>query len=130
MDQNPCETSHFLAIGVLTQRCSTSMNPYLEQAELWQDFHLEFLPAMRRQLVPQVGPDYIIKLEEHLYIHDLPPEPRIGAAISRWLDRRLGRAKRPASSPASLKHRLAWKRRSRTSNGFPSWRSGIVSVAS
>src|SRR5271166_1658416 len=23
MDQNPCETSHFLAIGVLTQRCST-----------------------------------------------------------------------------------------------------------
>src|SRR5271166_2536325 len=24
MDQNPCETSHFLAIGVLTQRWSTS----------------------------------------------------------------------------------------------------------
>ena len=24
MDQNPCERSHFLAIGVLTQRCSTS----------------------------------------------------------------------------------------------------------
>jgi hypothetical protein len=53
------------------------MNPYLEQVELWQDFHLEFLPAMRRQLVPQVGPDYIVKLEEHLYVHDIPPEPRI-----------------------------------------------------
>ena len=108
------------------------MNPYLEQAELWQDFHLEFLPAMRRQLVRQVGPDYIIKLEEHLYIHDLPPGPRvrIGAAISRWLDRRLGRAKRPASSLAFLKHRLAWKCRIRTSNGFPSWRSGIASVES
>jgi uncharacterized protein DUF4058 len=53
------------------------MNPYLEQAELWRDFHLEFLPAMRRQLVTLVGPAYIIKLEEHLYIHDLPPEPRI-----------------------------------------------------
>ena len=53
------------------------MNPYLEQSELWQDFHLEFLPAMRRYLVAQVGPNYIIKLEEHLYIHDLPPEPRI-----------------------------------------------------
>ena len=26
MDQNPCETSHFLAIGVLTQRWSTSSN--------------------------------------------------------------------------------------------------------
>ncbi len=32
------------------------MNPYLEQADLWQDFHFEFLPAMRRQLVPQLGP--------------------------------------------------------------------------
>ena len=30
MDQNPCETSHFLAIGVLTQRCSTrSLSEYL-----------------------------------------------------------------------------------------------------
>ena len=26
MDQNPCETSRFLAIGILTQRCSTSRN--------------------------------------------------------------------------------------------------------
>ena len=24
MDRNPCETSHFLAIGILTQRCSTN----------------------------------------------------------------------------------------------------------
>ncbi|MGZ6030215.1 MAG: hypothetical protein ACXWNS_00500, partial [Isosphaeraceae bacterium] len=31
MDQNPCETSHFLAIGVLTQRCSTSF---------WLDFRI------------------------------------------------------------------------------------------
>ena len=52
------------------------MNPYLEQADLWQDFHFEFLPAMRRQLVPQLGPEYIIKLEEHLYIHDLPSGTR------------------------------------------------------
>ena len=29
MDQNPCETSHFLAIGVLTQRCSISGQPRL-----------------------------------------------------------------------------------------------------
>ena len=66
------------AVIAAAQPAAPGMNPYLEQAELWQDFHLEFLPAMRRQLVPQVGPDYIIKLEEHLYIHDLPPEPRIG----------------------------------------------------
>ncbi len=52
------------------------MNPYFEQADQWQDFHTEFLTVLRRQLAPQIGPDYIIQLEKHVYIHDLPPEPR------------------------------------------------------
>jgi hypothetical protein len=51
------------------------MNPYFEQAAHWLDFHTEFLSAVRRLLAPQVGPKYIIQLEEHIYIHDLPPEP-------------------------------------------------------
>jgi len=52
------------------------MNPFFEQPALWQDFHTEFLTVLRRQLAPQVAPKYIVKLEEHVYIHDLPPEPR------------------------------------------------------
>jgi Protein of unknown function (DUF4058) len=52
------------------------MNPYFEQAEHWQDFHTEFLTVLRRLLHIQIGPDYIIQLEQHVYIHDLPPEPR------------------------------------------------------
>jgi hypothetical protein len=52
------------------------MNPYLEQDALWQDFHLAFLPALRERLVPQVVPKYIVLLEEHIYVHDLPAEPR------------------------------------------------------
>lgn len=52
------------------------MNPYFEQAGIWQDFHGEFLPMLRRQLAPQITPDYIVQLEEHIYIHDLPPGPR------------------------------------------------------
>ncbi len=52
------------------------MNPYFEQAALWQDFHTEFLTALRRRLAPLVAPRYIVQLEEHVYIHDLPPEPR------------------------------------------------------
>jgi hypothetical protein len=51
------------------------MNPYFEQADHWQDF-TEFLTVMRRHLVTQIGPDYIILLEKHVYIHELPPEPR------------------------------------------------------
>jgi Protein of unknown function (DUF4058) len=52
------------------------MNPYFEQADLWQDFHNEFLSVLRRQLAPRVAPDFIVQLEKHVYIHELPPEPR------------------------------------------------------
>jgi Protein of unknown function (DUF4058) len=52
------------------------MNPYLEQDAFWQDFHLEFLPAIRGRLVAQVRPKYIVMLDEHLYVQELPPEPR------------------------------------------------------
>ncbi len=52
------------------------MNPYFEQAAYWLDFHTEFLSALRRLLAPRIGPKYIVQLEEHMYIHDLPPEPR------------------------------------------------------
>ncbi len=52
------------------------MNPYFEQTAHWQDFHTEFLSALRRQLAPRIAPNYIVQLEEHVYIHDLPPEPR------------------------------------------------------
>lgn len=52
------------------------MNPYFEQAAHWQDFHAEFLSTFRRILAPRVAPGYIVQLEEHVFIHDLPPEPR------------------------------------------------------
>jgi hypothetical protein len=55
------------------------MNPYFEQPDLWQDFHAEFLPILRRHIAPQVAPGYFVHIEEHLYIHDLPPEPRYPA---------------------------------------------------
>ena len=52
------------------------MNPYFEQAAYWLDFHTEFLTALRRLLAPQVAPKYIVQLEEHIYVHDLPSESR------------------------------------------------------
>lgn len=58
------------------------MNPYFEQTAHWLDFHTEFLSAFRRLLAPRVAPSYIVQLEEHIYIHDLPPaaRPRLGTA--------------------------------------------------
>src|SRR5208337_2301456 len=50
------------------------MNPYFEQTAHWLDFHSEFLSALRRLLAPQVAPKYIVQLEAHIYIHDVPTQ--------------------------------------------------------
>src|SRR3954447_22512757 len=52
------------------------MNPYLEQDDAWHDFHEKFLPAIAERLVAQVRPNYIVKIDEHIYVHEMPVEPR------------------------------------------------------
>jgi hypothetical protein len=52
------------------------MNPYLEQEDAWQDFHQSFIPLIREVLMGQVLPNYIVKVEEYLFIHELPGEER------------------------------------------------------
>jgi len=52
------------------------MNPYLEQEEVWHDFHQSFVPALREVLAEQVRPRYLVKLEEQLFIHELPADER------------------------------------------------------
>jgi hypothetical protein len=52
------------------------MNPFLEQDDAWHDFHERFLPLVADLLVAQVRPNYIVKIDEHVYVHELPPEPR------------------------------------------------------
>src|SRR5437773_12326867 len=52
------------------------MNPYLEQDDGWQDFHDSFIPAIRDALSPQVSPQFVVKIEEHLFIHEPPADQR------------------------------------------------------
>jgi hypothetical protein len=52
------------------------MNPYLEQERVWNDFHESFMPAARDALAAQVRPHFIAKINEHLFIHELPEAPR------------------------------------------------------
>jgi hypothetical protein len=52
------------------------MNPYLEQADVWTDFHQSYIVAIRDALRPQLDPRYIVKIEEQLYIHEPPAEAR------------------------------------------------------
>jgi len=46
------------------------MNPYLEQEDLWQDFHDSMIPAIRDAVAPQVRPEYIVKIEQQIFIHE------------------------------------------------------------
>jgi hypothetical protein len=52
------------------------MNPFLEQDDAWHDFHEKIIPAIAERLVVQVRPAYIVKIDEHVYVYELPPEPR------------------------------------------------------
>jgi hypothetical protein len=52
------------------------MNPYLEQDDVWHDFHERFLPAAAEAIGVQIQPDYIVKIDEHIYVHELPAGSR------------------------------------------------------
>jgi hypothetical protein len=58
------------------------MNPYLEQIEVWHDFHERVCPLVAELLTAQVRPHYIVKIDEHIYIHELPAGSRTLAGRS------------------------------------------------
>jgi len=57
------------------------MNPYLEQEDAWHDFHERFIPSVATLLGAQLRPRYIVKIDEHIYVHELAAESR------RWVGR-------------------------------------------
>ena len=78
------------------------MNPFLEQDDVWQDFHQSFIPLVRELLSEQVRPTYIVKVEEHLYIHELSTEERqfLGRANVSVADSRVEMEARPPAAVA------------------------------
>lgn len=52
------------------------MNPFLEQNDTWEDFHHDFITRAREMLSGQVGPNYYVKVEVRLYLHELSAEER------------------------------------------------------
>jgi hypothetical protein len=53
------------------------MNPYLEQVGVWKQFHQQFCTRFMELLVPQVRPEFFVKIEEHVYVHDVTEQERI-----------------------------------------------------
>lgn len=52
------------------------MNPYLEQVDVWHDFHQSFATHIRDAIAPQIRPKYLAKIDENVYIHELSAEER------------------------------------------------------
>lgn len=73
------------------------MNPWLEQDDVWQDFHQSFIPVLREMLADLVRPKYFVKIDEHLYLHELPEGER---AL-------LGRGDVTVASPAGAEEETA-----------------------
>lgn len=43
------------------------MDPFLEKQE-WEDFHSTFNTVVRERLSPRVGPDYLVRVEQRVYV--------------------------------------------------------------
>jgi hypothetical protein len=52
------------------------MNPYLEQDRVWHDFHERAIPVIAEQVGSQVDPRYVVRIDEHVYIKELPQEEK------------------------------------------------------
>ena len=52
------------------------MNPYLEQNDTWEDFYHNFITHTQEMLTGLVGPNYLVKIEVRLYLHELSSEER------------------------------------------------------
>ena len=53
------------------------MNPCLEQEDAWHDFHERFIPHAADVIGAQIVPNYIAKIDEHVYIHELTADQRM-----------------------------------------------------
>ncbi len=52
------------------------MNPYLEQDDVWHDFHERLITTTAAAIEEQVGLEYIVKIDEHMYIHEQSADER------------------------------------------------------
>lgn len=52
------------------------MNPYLEQPSVWEDFHSRFMTYAGEAIAAQVRPNFFVKLEERVFIHEPSSEER------------------------------------------------------
>lgn len=52
------------------------MNPYLERATVWESFHPVFISTAFYQLASQLPDEYVVRVENRVYIHEPPADRR------------------------------------------------------
>ena len=52
------------------------MSPYREQGDVWHNIHKRFISMAAEVIGAQVQPHYIVKIYEHVYVHELPAGSR------------------------------------------------------
>jgi hypothetical protein len=52
------------------------MNPYLERATAWESFHPNFISAAHFHIADQLSPEYVVRIDKRLYVHELAAERR------------------------------------------------------
>ena len=52
------------------------MNPYVERASVWHDFHERWIPLAADLISAQVLPRYFVRIDEQRFIHEPSAEER------------------------------------------------------
>ena len=50
------------------------MDPWLEQNSDRRGFDEAFVPALREEFTRQLRPDFPVRIEEHIFVYELPRE--------------------------------------------------------
>ena len=53
------------------------MNPYLEQKDVWHDFHQRFVARIGDTVAALIRPNYVTKIDENIYLHELSADQRL-----------------------------------------------------
>lgn len=60
------------------------MNPYLVQADVWEEFHNHYIARLQEHLVKIVGPKYLVMAEVRLFLHEIAAEERPFSEKPTW----------------------------------------------
>lgn len=63
------------------------MNPYLERATAWESLHSDLIGAIKAQISSQLPPEYFIRTESRVYIHEPSAERRYFATADLGITR-------------------------------------------